>query len=118
MKIADDKLEVTIWNDEGKIVVQEKVKAFTASQSEIDQMVGLIQQGTPAFLAAQLVLEDKSPYIHVSLLGSGYAAVMMEWQPEGFWDVFQTGIGRYKTREEAVIEAKIWSETDEVRYVG
>ena len=61
---------------------------------------------------------DKSPQIQVGKLGSGWAAIMYQWQTDGhFWDVFQTGIGRFATKEEAVIEAKIWSESNGVRYV-
>lgn len=53
-------------------------------------------------------------------LGSGYAAVhMVEVKTEGYsgtyWDIQQTGIGRYATHEEAAGEARGWSTTEEIR---
>lgn len=53
-----------------------------------------------------------SDFISVSLLGSGWAAMHWTYDPDGFWDVQQTGISRYKTRDEAIIEARIWSKSD------
>lgn len=57
-----------------------------------------------------------NPRIGVKLLGSGYAAIL--WvdvtdERGTYTDVQQTGIGRYKTREKAVVEAKQWAESDE-----
>lgn len=50
------------------------------------------------------------------LLGSGYAAVhMVRVEEEGrgsYWDVQQTGIGRYATLEEAKAEARDWAVSD------
>jgi len=57
-------------------------------------------------------------YITVSLLGSGYAAVHMVLvhnEDDEYWDVQQTGIGRYKYREDAEIEARIWARNEEIR---
>lgn len=59
----------------------------------------------------------KNEYIGVHLLGSGYAAVHMVLVSDGegeYWDYQQTGIGRYKTRDEAEIEARNWSISDEI----
>lgn len=53
--------------------------------------------------------------ITVQLLGSGYAAVHMVKVKDDhgeYWDVQQTGIGRYKTRAEAEREARSWSKSD------
>lgn len=69
--------------------------------------------------------EDKSSYITVTSGGNGYFAVQMWWNPkepgcgnkEGFWEPWQTGIGRYKKQEQAIIEAKQWAEAEELRYV-
>lgn len=58
--------------------------------------------------------------LDVSLLGSGYAAVLYVDVTDDhgtYTDVQQTGIGRYKTRKEAVIEARMWSESDEIPLV-
>lgn len=53
--------------------------------------------------------------ITVMLLGSGYAAIHMRYYDdmEGY-DIQQTGIGRYRTKEEAVKEAQDWSTSDEI----
>jgi len=64
-----------------------------------------------------------TPLIEVSRLGSGWAAVhtvnVETHGPNGarlghYRDVQQTGIGRYRTREEAVTEARIWSASDDI----
>ena len=50
---------------------------------------------------------------------SGYFAVMYADYEDIDWnaDVVQTGFGRYKTRDEAVCEAKSWAEAEDLRYV-
>lgn len=57
--------------------------------------------------------------ITVTLLGSGFAAVqhMVKIRDDfgEYWDVHQTGIGRYESREKAEIEAMQWAESDGVR---
>lgn len=57
--------------------------------------------------------------ITVELLGSGYAAVhrVLVRDPKlgDYWDIQQTGIGRYRDRLEAVNEAKDWAMSDEIR---
>lgn len=47
-------IEVTIWNNEGEIVVHEFNDAPTATQDEIDDMIRLIDKGCPAQIAAIL----------------------------------------------------------------
>jgi hypothetical protein len=63
--------------------------------------------------------KDHSSYITVTSGISGYYAVLMTWNTElgGFWEPYNTGIGRYKKREKAVQEGKMWAEDEEVRYV-
>lgn len=54
--------------------------------------------------------------IDVSELGSGWAAVLMVDVTDKhgtYTDVQQTGIGRYKTRDAAVKEAKSWAAADD-----
>lgn len=51
---------------------------------------------------------------------SGFFAVHM-WLNEqedfgSFWEPYDTGMGRYATREEAVREAKWWAEQSEMEY--
>lgn len=60
---------------------------------------------------------DKSSYVTATKLGSGFAAILLFWETKGhYWDVWQTGIGRYATKEEAEVEAKQWAETEGLRY--
>ena len=60
---------------------------------------------------------------HISVTGpaiSGYFAVMYWWNDEddgGFWEPLQTGLGRYATKEEAIVEAKYWAEAEELEYI-
>ena len=55
--LAGNEMHVTIWNDRGEIVVDEICKVQTASEEEITDMIGLIENGCPAhtamFLARQ-----------------------------------------------------------------
>lgn len=58
--------------------------------------------------------EKESDFIMtVQLLGSGWASVLMctVTREDGstYPDVMETGIGRYATKAEAVIEAKQWA---------
>jgi len=55
---------------------------------------------------------------------SGYFAVEIaeyqeEYNGEKFWDtdIVQTGIGRYRTSQEAESEAKCWAESENIPYV-
>lgn len=60
-------------------------------------------------------MTEHPDYITVSLLGSGYAAIHMRWYADmNGYDVQQTGIGRYAKRENAIIEATDWSQSDEI----
>lgn len=45
---------------------------------------------------------------------SGWKAVELWWNPNmgGFWEPWQTGLGAYATREEALAEARDWAESD------
>lgn len=59
------------------------------------------------------------PFITVSKLGSGWAAICMVFVddfPEGYWDVQQSGIGRYPTPEGAEAEARGWAEAEELEF--
>lgn len=58
--------------------------------------------------------------ICVSLLGSGWAAIhLVDVTDEDgtYTDVQQTGIGRYRTREQAVAEAQSWAEAEELPFM-
>lgn len=55
-------------------------------------------------------------YIKTMLTGAGYAAVMIVRDPDGFEDIQQTGIGRFKTEKPAIVEAKIWAQAEGLEY--
>lgn len=64
---------------------------------------------------------DKADYITVTLLGSGYAAVHMthvasnDGLNNSYWDVQQTGVGRFASPVLAEREARQWSESDKIK---
>lgn len=64
---------------------------------------------------AEKIIEE---YITVELLGSGWAAthrVLVQEdnsEDDRYWDIQQTGVGRYQNREKAVVEAENWSKSD------
>lgn len=53
---------------------------------------------------------------------SGHFAVEMWLNETGehnlppFWEPWDTGLGRYATKEDAVLEAKAWAEEQEMEY--
>lgn len=55
-------------------------------------------------------------YVTVTRGDSGWFAVCIWWNPDGFWEPYQTGIGRYSTRREAETEAKSWAEADKLKF--
>lgn len=61
---------------------------------------------------------DRSNYVTTTHGGAGWFAVQMWWNPEmnGFWEPWQTGIGRYVTREEAVAEGRDWAEVEGLEF--
>ena len=60
---------------------------------------------------------NQSSFISTTEGMSGHFAVMWHFNTEGnFWEFFDTGFGRYATREEAIIEAKDWAELEELEY--
>ena len=56
--------------------------------------------------------------IEVASLGSGWAAIhTVQVNRDGhepYRDIQQTGVGRYRDREEAITEARMWSQSDEI----
>ncbi len=60
--------------------------------------------------------ESKKSYITVTHGMRGYFAVQLWWNPEGFWEPYQTGIGSYLTKAAAEPEAKQWAEAEEMEY--
>lgn len=60
---------------------------------------------------------NKTSYTDVTHGMRGWFAVLMKWYPEdNMWDVWNTGLGSYKTAEEAHKEAKDWAEAEGIRF--
>lgn len=73
----------------------------------------------PAFASEMAKKETTSDHrIEVMSLGSGRAAVhtvlVHEEGKEPYRDIQNTGVGRYANRAEAVTEARMWSQSDEI----
>ena len=57
-------------------------------------------------------------YITTALFGSGFAAIHVRWYGDmNGYDIQQTGIGRYGTRDEAIKEAKQWAAAEQIDYI-
>lgn len=67
-------------------------------------------------MASEQKLDD---YITVTSGMSGWFAVHVWWNAEegGFYEPYQTGLGRYATEQEAEIEAQSWAKTEGLPYV-
>jgi hypothetical protein len=64
------------------------------------------------------VSAEHPSFVTVSKGGARWFAVMMWWAPEdgGFWEPWNTGIGRYPTEEEAEEEGKEWAESEGMEF--
>lgn len=51
-------LEVTQWDKDGNTTVHEFVEPMRATQSEIDEIVMMIEGGCPAHIAAAVVINS------------------------------------------------------------
>lgn len=60
--------------------------------------------------------EDHRPFTTVSFGMRGYFAVLMCWDEDGFWDVWQSGIGSFKSHEGAAREARDWAAAEELEF--
>lgn len=65
-----------------------------------------------------MATEEHKPFVTVTSGMSGFFAVQMCWNPNygGFWEPWETGIGRYETRAEAIQEAKEWADSEGLEY--
>jgi len=81
---ADNTIHVTIWDDKGKIVVDEGCKAITASQDQIDRMVRLISNGLTAQEASEVVVARHNIYTVLSGTTENWTVVKMDrdWEVE------------------------------------
>lgn len=51
-------LRIEIFDAKGEKVTDEVIDADTATEAEVDEMVRMIEGGTPAYLAAMLVKQS------------------------------------------------------------
>lgn len=58
-----------------------------------------------------LIREDHAPFVTVTSGMRGYFAVLMTYE-NGYWEPWQTGIGSYRTADEAWREAQDWAAAD------
>ena len=57
------------------------------------------------------------PFITITTGIGVYYAVLMTWDEDmGFHTILYTGIGRYRTREEAMKEAREWAISESIEY--
>jgi len=60
---------------------------------------------------------DKSEYITIYESISGWTAVHIYWNTDGFWEPWQTGFGKYETSKGAENEGRDWARAEGIRYV-
>lgn len=62
-------------------------------------------------------MENKD-YITITHGMSGYFAILMRWVTEhgGFYDIWDTGVGRYPSLEEACVEGRTWAKEEGLRF--
>jgi hypothetical protein len=66
-----------------------------------------------------IVQPKKTPFISVTWGIRGFFAVLLGWNARAqIWEPLQTGIGSYKTKEDAWKEAHSWSRADGYRLEG
>jgi hypothetical protein len=61
-------------------------------------------------------MSDKPHFITVYRSMGGWKALELWWNPEGFWEPWQTGLAGYEKREDAVEEAKFWAESEGLQF--
>ncbi len=60
----------------------------------------------------------KPPYITITNGLRGYFAVLVILSDDGFEEPGQTGVGSYKTAEEAIPEATSWARDEGIEFVS
>lgn len=59
----------------------------------------------------------KEPYITVTSGMSGWFAILVSWDPEcGEMLPDTTGMGRYRSRREAIAEGQTWAAAEELKF--
>lgn len=65
-------------------------------------------------------MKNKAPFIGVTGPAiSGYFAVLFHWNDEmdGF-EPYQTGVGRYQVKADAVAEGRAWAAAEGLEFIG
>ena len=63
--------------------------------------------------------DEHQPFVAVYKPVRGWCAIMLEYDEEmDMYVPWQTGIGSYKTRKEALRDAKAWAEDEGVAFKG
>lgn len=69
------------------------------------------------------VIKEPDPKLHSRFISvtkgmSGFFAVQYWWNPElgGFWEPWDTGVGRYKRLASAIAEAEMWAEEENLPF--
>ena len=64
--------------------------------------------------------KSRNHRIVVSLIGSGWAALEIADYEDMGWgpDIVQSGIGRYATKAEAIVEAEAWAQAENLPFRG
>lgn len=72
---------------------------------------------SPCVIPNHKPMEGKAPYVTVTHGMRGYFAVLRSWYEEDqMWDNTQSGAFSFKTREEAIVDAKEWAIAEEIEY--
>jgi hypothetical protein len=56
------------------------------------------------------------PYISVTEGMSGHFAVCLWWNPDGFWEPWDTYPARRATKDEAIADAKEWAQVEGLEF--
>ena len=64
------------------------------------------------------ILSNHPSYVTVYESIAGWAAVLVWWNPElgGFYEPYQTGCGKYATKEMAEAEGRPWAEDEGLEF--
>lgn len=54
-------------------------------------------------------IHETDAYVTIRKGMSGWFACHIWWNPDGFWEPYDTGMGRYALKEFAIAEAREWA---------
>ena len=56
------------------------------------------------------------PYVTVYKPVAGWKAILVWWNPEGFWEPWDTSYFAYGTKAEAMVYARDWAQQEGIEY--